>query len=247
MRPLLFSRSCLWFVPPSAVEQSKSQRVEELGSQPPTRSFGLQLGETVGHSWTSRLVDFPAPELSERTGGTTRRNTKYYERSQYVFDNTGSTLATKLKRTQNGANFERQMHRLNSNGELSREGRVRAGGLRLEMRKGTEAIRSRNPGAPREKYKNNTNEASMLLKTQGAFGKRTQNEPKNEPNLVCLRRELMPNSEVARLVGKNPLTWLATLATLSPGKRVLKRFGRVTPKQAMRENTRIGGTKRECL
>jgi len=100
--------------------QSRSQRVEELGSQPSTRSFGLQLGETVGHSWTSRLVDFPAPELSERTGGTTRRNTKYYERSQYVFDNTGSTLATKLKRTQNGANFERQMHRLNSNGELSR-------------------------------------------------------------------------------------------------------------------------------
>jgi hypothetical protein len=30
----------------------------------------------------------------------------------------------------------------------------------------------------------------------------------------------MPNSEVARLKGKKPLTRLATLATLSPGKRV---------------------------
>jgi hypothetical protein len=34
-----------------------------------------------------------------------------------------------------------------------------------------------------EKHKNNTNEASMLLKTNGAFGKRTQNELKNEPDL----------------------------------------------------------------
>src|SRR5271157_2036637 len=42
---------------------------------------------------------------------------------------------------------------------------------------------------------NNTNEASMFLKTHGAFGKRTQNELKNGPNLGCLRRELMPSSE----------------------------------------------------
>ena len=186
--------SCLWFLPPSAVEKSRSQKVEELGSQPSTRSFGLQLGETVGHSWTFRLVDFPAPELSERTGGTTPRNTKYYERSQYVFENTRSVWKTNSKRTQNEPqnelDFERQMHRLNPNSELS-QARVRAGGLRLEMGRGTEAIRSRKPGASREKYKNNTNEASMLLKTKGAFGKRTQNEPKNKPNLVCLRREPM--------------------------------------------------------
>jgi len=32
-------------------------------------------------------------------------------------------------------------------------------------------------------------------------------------------RELKPNSEVAKFDGKKPLTWLATLATLSPGKR----------------------------
>jgi hypothetical protein len=32
-------------------------------------------------------------------------------------------------------------------------------------------------------------------------------------------RELKPNSEVRRLNVKKPLTWLATLATLSPGKR----------------------------
>jgi hypothetical protein len=66
--PLLFSRSCLWFLSQSAVEKSRSQRVEELGSQPSTPSFGSQLGEALGHSWTSRLVDFPAPELSERAG-----------------------------------------------------------------------------------------------------------------------------------------------------------------------------------
>jgi hypothetical protein len=69
-------------------------------------------------------------------------------------------------------------------------------------------------GTTPKKQKNNTNEASMLLKTQGAVGKRTQNELKKEPNLGCLRRELMPNSEVARLDGKKPLTRLATLATL---------------------------------
>jgi hypothetical protein len=32
-------------------------------------------------------------------------------------------------------------------------------------------------------------------------------------------RELKPNSEVAKFDGKKTLTWLATLATLSPGKR----------------------------
>jgi len=34
-------------------------------------------------------------------------------------------------------------------------------------------------------------------------------------------RELKPNSEVARLDRKKPLAWLATLATLSPGKRAV--------------------------
>ena len=42
-------------------------------------------------------------------------------------------------------------------------------------------------GMTPEKTQNNTNEASMLLKTQGAFGKRTQNElktnPKTKPDL----------------------------------------------------------------
>jgi hypothetical protein len=83
-------------------------------------------------------------------------------------------LETKLKRTQNEPNFECQMHRLNPNSELSREAQVRAGGLCLERVKRTEAIRSRKPGASREEYKTNTNEASMLLKTRGAFAKRTQ-------------------------------------------------------------------------
>src|SRR5271157_6494892 len=108
MRPLLFSRPCLWLLPPSAVEKSRSQRVEELRSrnQPSTTVFGSQLGETVGYSWSFRLVNFPAPELSERAGGHDSERTK-----------------------------------------------------------------------------NITNEASMLLKTQGAAGKRTQNELKTKPDL----------------------------------------------------------------
>jgi hypothetical protein len=115
-------------------------------------------------------------------------------------------------------------------------------------------------GTTPKKHKNDTNEASMLLKTHGAFGKRTQNELKNEPNLGYLGRELMPNSELARLNGKKPLVRLATLATLpdfrwSDSNRTrnrttrrrgpLSRFGREP--EAMRENTKIGGTKRECL
>ena len=56
-------------------------------------------------------------------------------------------------------------------------------------------------------------------------------------------RELMPNSEVARLEGKKPHTRLATLATFSPQGRglLLTRFGRVP--EAMRENTKTRGNK----
>jgi hypothetical protein len=43
--------------------------------------------------------------------------------------------------------------------------------------------------------------------------KRTQNEARFEHQM----RELKPNSEVARFDGKKPLTWLATVATLSEG------------------------------
>ncbi len=46
-----------------------------------------------------------------------------------------------------------------------------------------------------EKHKNNTNEASILLKTQGAFGKRTQNELNFEHRMCGLR----PKSELAGL------------------------------------------------
>ena len=70
-------------------------------------------------------------------------------------------------------------------------------------------------GMTPEQTQNNTNEASMFLKTHCAFGKRTQNEARFEHPM----RELKPNSEVARLKRKEPLTWLATLATLSPGDR----------------------------
>ena len=66
-----------------------------------------------------------------------------------------------------------------------------------------------------KKHKNNTIEASMLLKTNGAFSKQTQNEPINEANFEPQTRESSRNSKVARSDGKKPLTWLATLATLS--------------------------------
>ena len=97
-------------------------------------------------------------------------------------------------------------------------------------------------GTTPKKHKNNTIEASMLLKTHCSFGKRTENELKNKPNLGCLRRE--PNSEVARLDGKKPLTRLATLATLSPGKRALKRFGRV-PRSKQCEKIQESGEQSE--
>jgi len=43
-------------------------------------------------------------------------------------------------------------------------------------------------------------------------------------------RELKPNSEVARLKGKKPLTWLTTLAILSPGKMAAEEVWWGTPK-----------------
>ena len=124
---------------------------------------------------------------------------------------------------------------------------------------------------PKE-HKNNTNEASMLLKTQGAAGKRTQNELKNEPRLEQLMRELMPNSELARLDGKKPLTRHATRAPLpdfwgamvrsesdqnsgSPEKRAAEPLeegsdgGGLLLLNSQLSTSRLdsGGTKRECL
>jgi hypothetical protein len=66
--PLLFSRSCLWFLPPSTVEKSRSQRVEELGSQPSNLSFGSQLGRRWAIPGPPDSSISPAPELSEQAG-----------------------------------------------------------------------------------------------------------------------------------------------------------------------------------
>jgi len=52
-----------------------------------------------------------------------------------------------------------------------------------------------------EKHKNNTIEASMLLKTQGTFGKRTQNEPQNELNSERQMHRLNPNRGLSREAG----------------------------------------------
>jgi len=134
------------------------------------------------------------------------------------------------KRTQNELNFERQMHRLNPNSELSCESGVRAGALRLEMRKGTEAIRPRKPGASPKKHKNNTNEASMSLKTHGVLGKRTQNELNFEHRLCGLR----PRSELASI------SRVAPVGLFWGKRRALELTHGQKPEN---ESTEIGGTK----
>ena len=48
-----------------------------------------------------------------------------------------------------------------------------------------------------------------------------KNETENEANFEHKIRELRHDSEVKRNDGKKPLTRLATLATLSPGKRAV--------------------------
>jgi len=85
----------------------------------------------------------------------------------------------------NEPGFECQMRELDSNSEHSRAACVQAGELRPDMRKGTERVRGREPGATRENYKKYTIEASMLLKTQDGIEKRTQNEPKNGLGFEC--------------------------------------------------------------
>jgi len=52
-------------------------------------------------------------------------------------------------------------------------------------------------GTTPKKTQNNTNEASILLKTQGACGKQTQNELQNEANFDHQTRESNPKTEPA--------------------------------------------------
>ena len=104
------------------------------------------------------------------------------------------------KRTQNEPNFECQMHRLNPNSELS-QARARAGGLRLEIGKGTEAIRSRKSRASREQCKNNTNEASMLLKTNGGTSK-TNPKPQQKATHFAETKRNLPATLRRRMVGR---------------------------------------------
>ena len=112
--------SCLWFLPQSTVEKSRSQRVEELGSQPSTPSFGLQLGETVGHSWTSRLVDFPTPELSERTGRHDSEKTQNTTNEASMLLKTQSALENELKTNPKRSQFEHPRRELKPNSEVAR-------------------------------------------------------------------------------------------------------------------------------
>ena len=195
-KPLLFSSgvpacgSCLQV-------QSRSRGVKESRSWEANRRPHLS-GRNLGRRWAipglpDLSISRPGNLASEPGGATPKKHkNNTIEASMSL-----KTQEAFGKRTQNEpineARFERQMHRLNPNSELS-QARVRAGGLRLEMRKGMEAIRSRKPGASREKHKNNTNEARMLLKTKGAFGKRTQNELNIERQL----HRLNPNSEPSR-------------------------------------------------
>jgi hypothetical protein len=71
MRPLLFSRSCLWFLPPSTVEKSRSQRAEESRSGRPradrdrcARAAGRKVAEG---SLTSRLLSLSTARSREQS------------------------------------------------------------------------------------------------------------------------------------------------------------------------------------
>jgi len=61
------------------------------------------------------------------------------------------------------------------------------------------------------------------LKTKEGECYKVRKRTQNEANFEHKMRESSPDSEVARSVGKKPLTRLATLATLSPGKRAAGR------------------------
>ena len=116
--------------------QSRSRGVKESRSWEANRRphlSGCSLGRRSGHSWTFRLVDLPAPELGERVGGQdSEKNTKYYERSQYVIENTWCVWKTNPKRTPNELQIECSMRALNTEFELFEATRVPVEVLRLQ-------------------------------------------------------------------------------------------------------------------
>ncbi len=69
---------------------------------------------------------------NESGGKTPKKNTKYYERSQYVIENTWCVLKTNPKRTQNELQIECSMRALNTEFELFEATRVPVGVLRLQ-------------------------------------------------------------------------------------------------------------------
>ena len=211
--------------------QSRGRGVKESGSWEANRRPHLSV-RSLGRRWA--IPGLPDSSISRPRHLASEPGRNDSEKHKNNTNEASMLLKTRGafgKRTQNELNFERQMHRLNANSELS-QARVRAGGLRLEMRKGTEAVRSRKPGEFREKRKNNTKEASMLLKTQGAFGKRTQ----NELNFEHRRCGLRPRSELAGL---------SRVAPVRPHLRKEAGFGidPGTETGELWESTEIGGTK----
>ena len=151
MRPLLFSS----VVPACGFclqVHSRSRGVKESRSWEPNRRPHLSAC-SLGRRWVipalpDSSISRPGNLASEPGGATPKKHqNNTIEASMLLKRKEGV-----WKRTQNELNIERQLHRLNPNSELS-QARVRAGGLRLEMRKGTEAVRSRKPGTSRENAK----------------------------------------------------------------------------------------------
>jgi hypothetical protein len=174
--------------------QSRGRGVKESRSWEANRRphfSGRSLGRRRALPGLPDLSIYRSRNLASDPGGTTPKETQNNTNEASMLLKTQGAFS---KRTQNEPNFECQMHRLNPNSELS-QARTRVGWLCLEMRKGTEAIRSRKSRASREKHKNSTNEASMLLKTKGGTSKtnpkRTQNRSK-KPLILPKRSKICP-------------------------------------------------------
>jgi len=170
--------------------QSRGRGVKESRSWEANRRPDLS-GRSLGRRWAiPRLPDSSISRPRNLASELGRHDSEKHKNNTNEASMLLKTQGAFGKRTQNELNFERQMHRLNPNSELSSAARVRAGGLHHEMRKGTEEIGSGDPGATRENTKNSMIEASMLLKTKEGVGKRTQ----NELNFECQMGALIPKS-----------------------------------------------------
>ena len=200
------------------------------GSCPQLRSKSLGLPDLS--------VCRPGNLASEPGGATAKKHENKTIEASMLLKTQGVTLETKLKRTQNEPNFERQMHRLSPNSELSSEVCDRAGGLRLKMLKGT-ARRCRIPtwhGHPGRVHgrdaratksarpaKNLGNSGTEAIRSRKPAGSREKTENNTiEANMllkikegVWKRTQNEPNFE-RRMRGQEPEIELAVTSRVAP-------------------------------